>query len=344
MDDRKNPARPAEISVIVVNYGTADLAAAAVQSVLERDHGGRDVDIHLVDNASPGADRETLSVRARGDDWRDRITFYPEEVNHGFGCGNNLVLRALAAREIPPRYVFLLNPDARLENEALDILADFLDATPKAAFAGAGISKPESGPVTAAFRFPTFASECIQALSFGPLSRMFKGHSVPLPHNQPHGPVGWVAGAAVMIRFEALLKIGFFDPAYFLYFEEVDLMRRAASNGWQTWYIPEARVAHFEGAATGVRSGVSQVPRRPDYWYRSWAHYFRISRGRVGSAILALCVLIAAGLQLTLARLRGKSPNLPKNFLSDFWRNAAAPLLRGRSPLTMRLDDGNGIH
>ena len=231
MGDRELLSRPAEISVIVVNYGTAELASAAVQSVLARNHGGRAVDVHLVDNASPGADRETLSARAREEGWRDRVTFYPEEVNHGFGRGNNLVLSALAARDIPPRYVFLLNPDARLENEALDILAGVLDATPKVAFAGAGISKPESGPVTAAFRFPTFASECIQALSFGPLSRMFKGYSVPLPHDQPRGPVGWVAGAAVTIRFEALLKIGFFDFAYFLYFEEVDLCAGQRQTG-----------------------------------------------------------------------------------------------------------------
>ena len=333
MDDRRPPSRPAEISVIVVNYGTADLAAAAVQSVLERDHGGLAVDIHLVDNASPGADRETLSARAREAGWRDRVTFYPEEVNHGFGRGNNLVLKALAARETRPRYVFLLNPDARLENEALDILADVLDATPEAGFAGAGISKPETGPVAAAFRFPGLISEFTQTLGIGPLFRLFGQWRVALPPDHPQGPVGWVSGAAVMMRFKAVEELGFFDPAFFLYYEETDLMRRAAKKGWQTWYVPKARVAHAEGVATGVRSDSAAHPPRPAYWYQSWAHYFRRSKGRWGAAILGSCVLLAAGLHLIQRWLRRKPAMLPENFLPDFWHNAARPLLAGHSPL-----------
>ncbi|MFD3191578.1 glycosyltransferase family 2 protein [Sedimentitalea sp. HM32M-2] len=337
MDEKKSMAQPAEISVIIVNYGTADLAGAAVDSVLQRDHAGRTVDIHLVDNASPGPDRDILSARMQKPAWQDRVIFYPEEVNHGFGRGNNRALQALAARPTPPRYVFLLNPDARLENDAIAILADFLDATPEAGFAGAGISKPETGPVTAAFRLPGFVSECVQTLGFGPVTRLFRHYQVPLSHDHPRGPVGWVAGAAVMARFDMLQAFGFFDPAYFLYFEEVDLMRRAAEKGQQTWYVPEARVVHVEGAATGVRSGEARTPPRPAYWYQSWAHYFHTSQGRIRAAALAICVLGAAVLHFLLARLRGKIPGLPGNFLADFWQSAARPLLAGRSPLA-----GNG--
>lgn len=333
MTGNDSQSESAEISVIVINYGTAGLAAEAVTSVLAHSHGGRSVDIHLVDNASPGQDSDILSQQARSAAWRDRVTFYPETVNHGFGRGNNLVLRALAGRETPPRHVFLLNPDARLENEAIDILADFLDRTPEAGFAGAGISKPGSGPVTAAFRFPGFISECVKALGLGPVYRIFSRWQVPLPDDHPRGPVDWVAGAAVMARFDTLSEVDFFDPAYFLYFEEVDLMRRAGSRGWQTWYIPEARVIHAEGAATGVRSGQNHSPPRPTYWYQSWAHYYRSFLGRFGAAALAICVLIAASLQLAFAGLRRRESGLPGNFLSDFWSGAARPLLRGRSPL-----------
>ena len=42
------------VAVITVNYGTPELSIKAVESVLARDHGGRDVEVHLVDNASPG--------------------------------------------------------------------------------------------------------------------------------------------------------------------------------------------------------------------------------------------------------------------------------------------------
>lgn len=333
MNDIPPPSRPAEISVIVVNYGTADLAATAVDSVLARTHGGRSVDIHLVDNASPGPDRDILTERMQAETWRNRVTFYPEESNHGFGRGNNLVLRALEARKTPPRHVFLLNPDARLENEALAILADFLDATPKAGFAGAAISKPEIGPVSAAFQFPGFISEWVQTLGIGPVFRLFGRWRVALPSDLPKGPVGWVSGAAVMARFQALREVGFFDPAFFLYFEEADLMRRATEKGWQTWYVPEAHVVHAEGVATGVRGDDAHHPPRPAYWYQSWAHYFRQAKGRAGAALLSGGVLVAAFLHLAQMKLRRKSAMLPDNFIPDFWHNAARPLLTGRSPL-----------
>lgn len=333
MSNRNHPSSTADISVIVINYGTADLAAAAVQSVLDRAHPGWNVDIHLVDNASPGPDREKLAAKMQDPDWQTRVVFYPEDTNHGFGRGNNLVLRALRARATPPRYVFLLNPDARLDNEALTILADFLEATPGAGFAGAAISKPETGPVSAAFRFPGLISECVRTLGIGPVFRLFGRWHVALPHDLPKGPVGWVSGAAVMARFETLQDVGFFDPAFFLYFEEADLMRRAGKAGWQTWYVPDARVIHAEGVATGVRGDDTQHPPRPAYWYHSWAHYFHNAKGTAGAALLGGCVLFAAGLHLAQMKLRGKPAMLPAHFIPDFWRNAARPLLAGRSPI-----------
>lgn len=135
-------APPAEVAVIVVNHGTAELAIAAVESVLARDHGGRAVELHLVDNASPDDDADRLAAAHAERGWGARVVLHLESENHGFGRGNNLVLEQLAARRTPPDKVFLLNPDARLENEALDLLAGVLDARPKAAFAGSAIVTP----------------------------------------------------------------------------------------------------------------------------------------------------------------------------------------------------------
>ena len=129
-----------DIAVSIVNYGTADLVIEAVESVLARDHGGRRVEVHVVDNASPGDDAAVLEAAHGAKDWAARgVILHLEDENHGFGRGNNVVLQALAARETPPEFVFFLNSDAWLENEALDILARALEADPKACGAGAGI-------------------------------------------------------------------------------------------------------------------------------------------------------------------------------------------------------------
>ena len=132
------------IAVIIVNYGTPELAINAVQSVLDRKHHGRNVKIHLVDNASPGEDAKIFEKVHLERDWGAGVRLWLEVENHGFGRGNNRVLDTLATEALPPEYVFLLNPDAVLVNEAIAVLADALDADSRVAAAGARIFKPSS--------------------------------------------------------------------------------------------------------------------------------------------------------------------------------------------------------
>ena len=316
-----------KIAVIIVNYGTANLTIAGVQSVLERSHGGRDVDVHVVDNASPDNSAARLQAAHAEQGWGDRVTLYLETENHGFGRGNNVVLTALEKSDSPPDAAFLLNPDARLENEALDLLAGALEADPKAGFAGAGIAKPDGTNVTAAFRFPSIISEFSGGLSFGPVTRLLKRWTDALPPDYPAGPVGWVAGAAVLMRLDALNAIQNFDPGFFLYYEEVDLMRRGQDAGWTCLYVPSARVIHIEGEATGVKAGRTIAARVPSYRYNSWQYYFRKTHGRSGALVAATALLIGSAGNCVISALRRRPRAVPEVFFSDFLRHAVRPLL-----------------
>lgn len=316
-----------QISVIIVNYNAAELAIAAVESVLARDHGGRGVDVHLIDNASPDGDAAVFEVALARPGWPERVTFYPETENHGFGRGNNIALRALAARPEPPEYIFLLNPDAQLENEAIAVLADFLDAHPDVAVAGASIRKPDTGKVTAAFRFPGLISTFAEALSLGPVSRLCARWAVPLEPGIPTGQVDWVAGAAMLARLAPLERAGFFDPDYFLYYEEVDLMHRLQRAGWPTWYVAEAGAIHVEGASTDVKSGETVRRRRPAYWYESWRLYFTKIHGRAYALAAAAAWMAGAALNLGVSRVRGSTAAAALKFFPDFWAAGLRPLL-----------------
>lgn len=327
-DDALSP--PPSIAVIIVNYGTAQLALDAAASALSQNLPGRWLHVHLVDNASPGADAALLGpeIAARG--WQDRVTFWPERVNHGFGRGNNVVLSALAEAATAPDYVLLLNPDAVLEADALSRLSTLLDSRSEVAGVGAGVSQPDGRPVTAAFRFPSALGEFEATACFGPVSRLLHRHRIPLPPDQPEGPVDWVAGAAVLFRFSALRAVGFFDPAFFLYFEEVDLMRRLQAQAGPIWYLPSARVRHIEGASTGVQSGIHRS--RPAYWFDSWHLYHRRAVGRPRAVATACAHLAGALVNIAQTRLRGARPLLPQRYLRDFTALALRPLLSAERP------------
>lgn len=317
-----------DIAVSIVNYGTADLVIEAVESVLARDHGGRRVEVHVVDNASPGDDAAVLEAAHGAKDWAARgVILHLEDENHGFGRGNNVVLQALAARETPPEFVFFLNSDAWLENEALDILARALEADPKACGAGAGILHEDGTPAVCAFRFPTLSSEVARTIGLGPVERMLKRSRVALPPDHD-GPVDWVAGASVMFRFEALRDIGFFDPIYFLYFEEVDMMRRLRDAGWRMLYVTEAQVTHIAGVSTEVKTGHYKERPRPVYVYESWRYYFRRRHGWAYAMVTALLVSFSALVHKAVATLKRKPAGLPPDFLKDHWRHVVLPLIQ----------------
>lgn len=317
------------VAVIIVNYGTADLAIQAVESVLTRDHGAYVAEVHLVDNASPAGDAEVLAQAHAARDWGDRVTFWPEATNHGFGRGNNVVLQALAKRDDPPGKVFLLNPDARLDNGAIEMLATALDTTPGAAAAGAGVLRPDQTQVTAAFRFPGAASELARMINISLLNRAVRHKLVALHPYYPATAVDWVSGACVMFRFDALRAVDFFDPGFFLYFEEVDLMRRLRDAGWSILYEPQAHVVHEEGAATGQFGKFTKRRPNPPYLYQSWRHYFSRAFGRWKALAIALMMVPAACVNILHRRIRGQTPTLPLDFIADHWRHVIRPLVFG---------------
>ncbi len=313
---------PTQIAVIVVNYGTPDLAIAAVESVLGKSSERYDIAVHLVDNASPGGDAVRFEEHHQSQNWGDRVTLWPETANHGFARGNNVVLRALSKQARPPEYVFLLNPDAQIENDAVTHLADFLIETPNAGAVGAQMLDENGARTSGAFRFPSAIGEFEKSVNFGPVSFLLNRYRVPLSPDQAPGPVDWVSGAAVMFRFVALEKIDFFDPGFFLYYEEVDLMRRLKAAGWGVHYHPQARVLHLEGAATQV---VVQK-RRPAYLYRSWRRFFS-KKGQGYAIFAAFALAIGSLIGLFVAWVFRRPPQVPKQFFRDHWHYVMAPLL-----------------
>jgi GT2 family glycosyltransferase len=317
------------VAVIIVNYGTPELAIAAVDSVLAHDHGGRNVTVHLLDNASPGSDAVRFAEAKIAKGWGDRVTLHLEDENHGFGRANNLVIGRLGDADPPPDGVFLLNPDAVLANEAIDILAEALERHPAVAFAGAAATGPDGTPQTSAFRFPNIPNEFVHALSFGPLARAMRRWAVHLPADLDEGDVDWVSGAGVLIRFDVLRQLGGFDPDFFLYYEEVELMWRAAREGWKSRYVPRARIVHDAGAATEVNNA-NYLKRMPTYTHESWRHYFLKTHGRMGASLAVCARFCGAGLNVAIARLRRRSRFTPPGFFADFWRHAAKPIFFGQ--------------
>jgi N-acetylglucosaminyl-diphospho-decaprenol L-rhamnosyltransferase len=77
------------------------------------------------------------------------------------------------------------------------------------------------------------------------------------------------------MRRDAFDAVGGFDPAYFMYFEDLDLGERFGKAGWQNVYVPSAEVVHEGGHATTRVPG----PMAREHHRSAWRYLSRRYRG-----------------------------------------------------------------
>ena len=187
----------------------------------------------------------------------------------GKGANDSELLRRARGR-----YCLLLNEDSELEPGATVALHAALAADERAGAAGAMLVRPEGEQQPSAWRFPTAGTALLTAAF---LHRRLVVQST----GDVTRRVDWVQSAAMLVRREAAERIGYFDPAFFVYSDEVDFCRRLADAGWHTLYVPSARAAHHEQLSTGTvpTRRIVEFSRNRDKYMRK--HHSAVSAAAV---------------------------------------------------------------
>lgn len=268
-----------KLLAVIVNYKTPEMTLEALTALtpeLRAIPGSRAI---VVDNDSADGSYETIAQAIVSRGWSDLIEVVRSEKNGGFGFGCNVGIRRGLAASDPPDFIYLLNSDAFPEPGSVRLLLDFLETHPAVGISGSYIHGPEGTPHATAFRFPSWQSEVEGTLGIGLVTQyLLKKWVIALPFPTQHQQVDWLAGASMMIRRRVLEDIGLFDETFFLYFEEVDLCRRARMANWTTYYIPKSSVAHIGSASTGMKD---LKKRTPPYYFDSRRHYYLKNHGRL---------------------------------------------------------------
>lgn len=300
--------RPSVLTVIL-NYKTAamTLESAHAARLAMR---GLDGAITIVDNDSQDGSYEFLCEHTA--DWPE-VHVIQSGRNGGFGAGNNIGIRAGLPDGRRPDYVYLQNPDAFPEPDAIRTLCAHMQDNPTCGFAGSSIHGEDGAPHMAAFRFPSILSEIDAGAHTGIISRLLHNHRVTYDLPSKVCAVDWCSGASVMFRQDMLDQIGLFDETFFLYFEETDLCRRAWNDGWVGTYVPEARAMHIGSVSTGM----GRWKRVPKYWFDSRAHFFRKHHGGLYLALVTGAYLFGAGIWKLRRLVERKEERIPPHFLRD---------------------------
>jgi N-acetylglucosaminyl-diphospho-decaprenol L-rhamnosyltransferase len=238
-----------DLGIIIVNWNTRDYLRSCLQTVYAS-QGDFSFRVVVVDNDSTDGSPAMVAEE------------FPQAVllsghgNVGYPAGNNLGLAALGYPDDPeaPRYALLLNSDTELPPNALARMLAFMDSRP-----GAGIAGPKlilrDGSLDLACRRsipePDIAIFHVLKLDrLFPKSRRFARYNLTFLDEDETAEVGSVVGAFMMVRREAIARVGLMDERFFMYGEDLDWAKRIGEAGWRIYYYPEVRVLHVKRAAS----------------------------------------------------------------------------------------------
>jgi N-acetylglucosaminyl-diphospho-decaprenol L-rhamnosyltransferase len=291
-----------EVSFCVVNTQQRELLVRCLDAIAaEREALPFDTEVLVLDNASTdgsaGAARRHPTV----------TEVVALEQRRGKGENDSHLLQRARGR-----FCLLLNEDSELRPGATAALYATLQEHPKAAAAGAKLLRPEGTVQPSAWRFPTPATALVGALF---LHRRLTVQS----RGRRTRTVDWAQSAALLVRRDAARDIGWFDPQFFVYSDEVDFCRRLADAGWATLWVPSAEAIHHEQLSTGA------VPeRRIVELSRNRDRYMRKHHSGGAAFVVRLLTAWAYLVRATAATV------VPGHDPKRYWRHVTATLRPGR--------------
>lgn len=195
-----------------------------------------------------------------------QVVYVHNEFNLGFGAAHNRAMRCcLASSDL---HLFL-NPDIRLNTSAISFLVERFEADPGLVAAMPAILYPDGELQRLCKLLPSPLDLLIRR--FLPIAsirrlidRRYEMHdlSQEVPSEVPS-----LSGCFLLTKSSALHVVGGFDERFFMYMEDVDLVRRLASIG-KVVYFPNVSVIHEYG------KGSYRDPKLLRYHMNSAVKYF----------------------------------------------------------------------
>jgi len=230
-----------QASIVIVSFNTREILRECLQSVM-RESTRLTIEILVVDNASSDGSAEMVEAEF------PNVRLFLSKTNLGFGAANNVALEQARGK-----YFVLLNSDAFFEPNALELAIRHMDETPGCGLGGGRLVGRDGSWQPSARSFHSVLGDALVLTGLAakfPKSKFFGDFDRTWADGNEAAAVDWVPGAFSIIRPEALVKAGLFDPIFFLYYEEVDLCLRIKQAGYSIWYWPDIVVVHIGGESS----------------------------------------------------------------------------------------------
>lgn len=220
-----------KVSGTIVTYKNYDESRVAVRSLLEYTK-GVDFTLYIVDNCS-------------GDDTLEKLkTEFPaiETIqmtdNGGFGHGHNAVLPLLDSD-----YHAVINPDIEIDKDVLAELCGYLETHDDIGLVTPQILYPDGRDQQLPKRDPSFLALVGRHLFKKQLKPIVDHYQMLDEDLTKPIDIEFATGCFFVIRTDIYRQIGGFDERWFMYYEDMDITRRARAIKRAVYY-PDTYVYH----------------------------------------------------------------------------------------------------
>ena len=229
------------VTIVTVSFNSAAVLGNMLASVPDV------CPMVIVDNGST----DVAQIRELAE--RPLVTLIENGRNLGFGRACNA-----GAAAVTTEFILFLNPDTVLAEKSLDALL------------AAAAQHPKAGAFNPCILDDTG-------------SRVMKRKSDLIPRSEympRSGPAASdeltiLTGAAIFMRKRDFDKVGGFDPAIFLFYEDDDLAVRLRQNACPLVLVDDARVHHSGGASS---SGPRIAVERLKAWHMGWSRLYTMRK------------------------------------------------------------------
>lgn len=237
-----------KLSIIMVPYKCRDIFRSALSAVLNSKT-NFSFEIIIIDNDSQDGTAEMVRDEFLSkEEWKNRITLF-ENTNEGFPKANNRGIKMKRGE-----YVLLLNPDTNVDQHTLQIMMDFMQASPEVGIGTCKLVKADGTLDKAcrrSFPNPLVAFFRLSGLSLlFPKSKLFSSYNVTYKSVDEETEIDACVGAFMFISPHCLKEINGFDERYYMYGEDLDLCMRAHLAGFKVWYYPKTTTIHYKGQSS----------------------------------------------------------------------------------------------
>ena len=229
-----------DVSIVSVNYKTADYIIGLEKSIKEHSS-GFSYEIIVVDNKSEDGSVEKI-LEAAPD-----IRVIESNINLGTTKAYNV-----AIKQAQGDYVFLINPDTLLLNNAIYYLLSYIRQHDDVGIVCGNLFDLDNNP-THSFLLDQYNLKYIKkvtSLKHVLRIKLFKDVlKNQFNYSQHPIEVGYACAAAMLMKTDIVKQVGMFDESIFMYGEEAVLCEKLRKHGFKTMNIPTSKIIHFEGGS-----------------------------------------------------------------------------------------------